>query len=125
MSDEKRPTGIEAVLIRSGRPAELAEFYRSGLDLPDPTPQGDEHVGIRAPGGYLGFDLAPGAEPGPGRTGVWFGVADARATFDRLLELGGTPEEAPFKGGGEILATVRDPEGNLIGLIEQVNHRPT
>ena len=125
MGDEKRKTGIEAVLVRSTEPAELAEFYRRGLDLPEAVPHGDDHLGYRVPGGYLGFDRVPETEPGPGRTAVWFGVADARATFEKLLELGGTPEEAPFQGGSEILASVRDPEGNLIGLIEQVGRGAT
>ena len=47
MSKERRRTRIEAVLIRSERPGDLAEFYRHGLDLPDPTPRGDDHLGIR------------------------------------------------------------------------------
>ena len=118
MSEETR---IEAVLIRSAKPEPLAEFYREGLDLPAPTTHGDDHLGMKLPGGYLGFDRVPEAGPGPGRTTVWFGVADARAAYRRLLDLGATAEEQPFEGGGEVLAMVRDPEGNLVGLIEQVD----
>jgi len=45
-------------------------------------------------------------------------VENIQETFDRLIELGATENEKPFDVGGQIMtATVKDPFGNVIGLI--------
>jgi predicted enzyme related to lactoylglutathione lyase len=49
---------------------------------------------------------------------TYWGVEDIAAEFDRFISLGAVADEAPNNVGGEILvATVKDPWGNLIGLI--------
>ena len=50
---------IEAVLLHTDRYADLAEFYRQALDLPEPKPMGDSHVGWASTTPYLGFDDDP------------------------------------------------------------------
>ena len=57
---------IEAILLHSERFAELADFYRRAMDLPEPTPLGDSHVGWPSTTPYLGFDAdhRPAARPG-------------------------------------------------------------
>lgn len=71
---------------------------------------------------YVGFDVG-GFELGlvPDAQGVeasW-GVADARAEYQRLLALGATSASEPRDvGEGIIVATVRDPFGSLFGIIE-------
>ncbi len=50
---------IEAILLHSERFAELADFYRAAMDLPEPTPLGDSHVGWPSTTPYLGFDDDP------------------------------------------------------------------
>jgi len=48
----------------------------------------------------------------------YWGVNDIQAEFDRLLELGATTHETPQNVGGSIeVATVKDPWGNIVGLI--------
>lgn len=48
----------------------------------------------------------------------YWGVENIQETFDRLIELGATENEKPFDVGGQIMtATVKDPFGNVIGLI--------
>jgi len=48
----------------------------------------------------------------------YWGVEDIELTYTRLLAAGATVHEAPQNVGGEIkTATVKDPWGNVIGLI--------
>jgi predicted enzyme related to lactoylglutathione lyase len=48
----------------------------------------------------------------------YWGVENIQKAYDRLLTLGATENEKPFNTGGEMMtATVRDPYGNVIGLI--------
>jgi predicted enzyme related to lactoylglutathione lyase len=78
---------------------------------------------------YVGFDvggfelgLQPD-EPGSSRasTGViaYWGVDDAEAAFDRLLELGAIEHGGVQDVGDDIrVASVFDPYGNMFGVIE-------
>ncbi|MGI9147873.1 MAG: VOC family protein [Chloroflexota bacterium] len=73
---------------------------------------------------YVGFDIAgyelglnPGAEMTDGPVAYW-GVDDPHAGVDELVDQGATIAEAPHDvGDGIVVATVRDPFGQLIGLI--------
>ncbi|MEL7227169.1 MAG: VOC family protein [Cyanobacteria bacterium J06576_12] len=48
----------------------------------------------------------------------YWGVEDIQATYDHLLSLQATSHEAPYNVGGPLMvASVRDPWGNIIGLI--------
>ncbi|MEO0725804.1 MAG: VOC family protein [Bacteroidota bacterium] len=48
----------------------------------------------------------------------YWGMEDIQATYDHLLSLQATPHEAPYNVGGPLMvASVRDPWGNVIGLI--------
>ncbi len=72
---------------------------------------------------YVGFDvggyelgLVP-AEAG-GAVDAYWGVDDADAAFEALVEAGAEPLEAVHDvGGGIRLGTVRDPAGNTLGVI--------
>lgn len=77
---------------------------------------------------YVGFNIAgfelgllPEKEPTKGKSvGVltYWGVNDISKTYDKLIELGATKNEKPHSVGGKIMtATVKDPFGNIIGLI--------
>ena len=48
----------------------------------------------------------------------YWGVNDIQKSYDDLIALGATEHEKPTNVGGDIVtATVRDPWGNVIGLI--------
>lgn len=50
---------------------------------------------------------------------AYWGVPDAEAATARLLELGATPfEPVADVGGGIKIGAVRDPFGNILGVIE-------
>lgn len=77
---------------------------------------------------YVGFNIAGyelGLQPEENPTvekadsvATYWGVNEVEPEFKRILELGATAHEQPEEvGGGIIVATVKDPWGNLIGLI--------
>jgi predicted enzyme related to lactoylglutathione lyase len=77
------------------------------------------YVGFEVGGFELGLD--PNATPSTGGTGVlpYWGVADCAAAYARLLELGATElGGVQDVGGGIKVASVRDPFGNALGIIE-------
>lgn len=77
---------------------------------------------------YVGFNIAGyelGLQPEeetvshkPESVLTYWGVSDVQSEFDRMLSLGATTHEAPTNVGGEIVvASVKDPWGNIIGII--------
>jgi predicted enzyme related to lactoylglutathione lyase len=83
------------------------------------------YVGFQVGGFELGLDpdmtgvvAGAGAGAGGGVVAYW-GVADAGAAYDRMLALGaGAHEPAREVGGGIRVAAVKDPFGNVLGVIE-------
>jgi predicted enzyme related to lactoylglutathione lyase len=75
------------------------------------------YVGFSVGGFELG--LIPDGEPGVAGVQVFWGVPDAVAELARLTDLGAVVHE-PVKdvGGGIKVGSVRDPFGNLFGIIE-------
>jgi predicted enzyme related to lactoylglutathione lyase len=73
---------------------------------------------------YVGFNvggLEIGLSPQSGQEGLvaYVGVADLDAAVAEVLEAGATLAAEPKDvGGGTRLATVTDPDGNTLGLIE-------
>jgi predicted enzyme related to lactoylglutathione lyase len=69
-----------------------------------------------------GFELGLQPEDGDGGKAenviVYWGVDDINGEFNRLISLGATAHEEPNNVGGELMvASVKDPFGNVIGLI--------
>ena len=78
------------------------------------------YVGFNVGGFELGLMPAEGhSQPGLGGSGVYWGVESAEKSLARLLELGATTlSEVQDVGEGIKTATVKDPFGNALGLIE-------
>lgn len=74
---------------------------------------------------YVGFNIAGyelGLQPDDSVKGdnilTYWGVEDINAEYERFLSLGAREHEAPQNVGGEIIvASVKDPWDNIIGLI--------
>jgi predicted enzyme related to lactoylglutathione lyase len=75
---------------------------------------------------YVGFNVGgfelgvhPEGEPGPGGVVVYWGTADIATEVARVTGFGATVV-SPVQdvGGGILVATVADPFGNHIGLIQ-------
>jgi predicted enzyme related to lactoylglutathione lyase len=99
--------------------AKATEWYSKVLGI---QPYFDEqafYVGYNVGGYDLGLVPAPKAETKRAAAGVaYWGVEDAHAAYKRLIELGATPvEEVQDVGGGMLVGEVRDPFGNILGII--------
>lgn len=84
---------------------------------------------------YVGYHVGPyelglvpeeNAAAKRSRAGVaYWGVADARAAYQRLLDLGATPlEPVQDVGDGILVAAVHDPFGNVLGVIQNPHFQP-
>ena len=83
------------------------------------APHFDEpfYVGFNVAGYELG--LLPDGDGGAGGTTFFWGVDEIETAVERLTNLGATPTQAPTDvGGGIRVATVTDPFGNVLGVIE-------
>jgi predicted enzyme related to lactoylglutathione lyase len=78
------------------------------------------YVGFNVGGFELGLDPdATGFESGGGAVAAYWGVSNCEAAFNRLLELGASVQTPVQDVGGDIrVATVTDPFGNVLGVIE-------
>lgn len=75
------------------------------------------YVGFAVGGFELG--LVPDGQPGVAGTQVYWGVPDAAAEIERLKGLSATEHEAVKDvGSGIKVGSVRDPFGNVFGVIE-------
>ena len=78
------------------------------------------YVGFNVGGYELGLQPDPAAagERADGAVAYW-GVTDAHAVFNKLIELGATIHEPVQEvGEGIKVGTVKDPFGNVFGIIE-------
>ena len=113
---------LDTVILKTVRMAELASFYGEGLQLGEPSATGDDHLGYRMPGAYLGFDriLDESTYIYPGAVELWFEVDDLDATYAAMSESGAAvkyePQDKPW---GARLAALFDPDGNVVGLAQR------
>ena len=108
--------GLRTVIYPVTELAEATEWYRRVLDK---APYFDQpfYVGFEVGGFELG--LVPDGVPGTAGATAYWGTADAEAEVARLVNLGATVESPVADvGEGIKVATVRDPYGNLFGIIE-------
>jgi predicted enzyme related to lactoylglutathione lyase len=106
---------IETVIQWVADPDASAQWYTDFL--------GVEKTAYDAP--YFRFAehcyliLAPSSEgTGRGGTGVWFEVEDVDAAYAELTERGYQFNEEPWDIPPGRLVTLNDPDGNIIGLID-------
>lgn len=111
--------GLRTVICRVDDLDRAKAWYRDAFGV-EPYFDQPFYVGFRIGGFELGLDPDPtDGQPGPGGSTAFWGVDDAASAFDRLVQLGASAV-SPTKdvGDGIKVATVADPFGNLIGLIE-------
>src|SRR3712207_800578 len=77
------------------------------------------YVGFNIEGFELGLHLDKEGENFENNTVVYWGVDDAKAVYNHLLQNGSiADEEIKDVGGGILLGTVIDPAGNVFGIIQ-------
>jgi predicted enzyme related to lactoylglutathione lyase len=109
--------GIKTVLHPVSDLAAAKAVYAAVLGGP---PQTDEpyYVGFEAAGQHIG--LVPGGGP-QGMTSpvAYWHVPDIEAKLAEVTAAGATVKEpAHDVGGGRLVATVTDPDGNVLGLLQ-------
>lgn len=76
------------------------------------------YVGFNIGGYELGLIPEEGATAKADNVITYWGVENIEDAYKHFIELGATAHETPNNVGGEIMvATVKDPWGNCIGLI--------
>jgi len=106
--------------------AAARDWYAAAFSI---APYFDEafYVGFEVGGFELGLMPTEGrtAQPGPGGTLAYWGVADLPAAHAALLEKGAREVVAPNDvGGGIAVSHVADPWGNTVGLIHNPHFDP-
>ncbi|MFD8571043.1 VOC family protein [Streptomyces sp. NPDC059639] len=110
-------SGIKTVLHPVSDVAKAKEVYAALLGT---APQVDEAY-------YVGFDVAGqhiGLVPNGGQQGMtspvtYWHVSDIEAKLAEVTAAGGTVKEpAHDVGGGRLVATFTDPDGNVLGVLQ-------
>jgi predicted enzyme related to lactoylglutathione lyase len=109
--------GIKTVLHPVSDLAKAKPVYTALLGV---QPQADApyYVGFDAAGQHIG--LVPGGGPqGMASPVAYWHVPDIQAKLAEVTAAGATVKEAPRDvGGGRLVATVTDPDGNVLGLLQ-------
>jgi predicted enzyme related to lactoylglutathione lyase len=104
--------------------AEAKEWYSQVLGI---QPYFDQpfYVGFEVGGYELGIVPSEHAHAKRGAAGVtYWGVDDARAAYQRLIDMGATPfEPVEDVGDGILIGAVHDPFGNVFGVIQNPNFK--
>jgi predicted enzyme related to lactoylglutathione lyase len=76
------------------------------------------YVGFDVGGQHVGLDPSGHSKGMTGPLGYWH-VDDINATLAAVVAAGGEQDQAVTDvGGGKLIATVRDADGNLVGLLQ-------
>ena len=108
--------GLRTIIYPAPDLARAKQWYSEVLGA---LPYFDEvfYVGFSVGGFELG--LIPDATPGIAGAQAYWGVQNIDAEFKRLITLGAIELDAVTDvGGGIKVATVQDPFGNRLGIIE-------
>lgn len=110
--------GLRTTIYKVGDLNAAKKWYAKAFKI---EPYFDEpfYVGFNIAGYELGLlpEENPTTEKADSVLSYW-GVENIQAEYDHLLSLGATTHEAPTNVGGELMvATVKDPWGNLVGII--------
>ncbi len=111
--------GLRTVICQVGDLEQAKTWYSTVLGI---KPYFDEpfYVGFNVGGFELGLQPdAAGLSKAGNSVITYWGVSQIEATFKRLLELGATVHAEIQDVGGDIrVASVMDPFGNIVGIIE-------
>jgi len=107
--------GIKTVLHQVTDVERAKPVYTALLGV-EPTADAPHYVGYEAGGQQIG--LVPGGGGTTSPVAYWH-VADIDAKLADVTAAGGTLQGAPRDvGGGRLVATFSDPDGNVLGLIQ-------
>jgi predicted enzyme related to lactoylglutathione lyase len=109
--------GIKTVLHPVSDLGKAKAVYSALIGIP-PQSDADFYVGYEAEGQHIG--LVPGGGPqGMSSPVAYWHVSDIEAKLAEVTAAGATVHEPPRDvGGGRLVATVTDHDGNVLGLIQ-------
>ncbi|MEU7144157.1 VOC family protein [Nocardia sp. NPDC046473] len=108
--------GLQTIVYPVTDLVKAKAFY--GALLGEPTTDTAYYVGYRAAGQDIGLD-PHGAQKGmAGPVGYWH-VEDIHTQITALVAAGAVVRDEPRDvGGGKLIATLVDPDGNPVGLLQ-------
>jgi predicted enzyme related to lactoylglutathione lyase len=109
--------GVRTILHPVSDLAKAKPVYAALLGV-QPASDAPYYVGFEAAGQQIG--LVPGGGP-QGMTSpvAYWHVADIEAKLAEVTAAGATVKESPHDvGGGRLVATFTDPDGNVLGLVQ-------
>jgi predicted enzyme related to lactoylglutathione lyase len=108
--------GIKTVLHPVSDLAAAKPVYTALLGV-EPSADADYYVGYDAEGQHIG--LVPGGAQGMTSPVAYWHVPDIEAKLAEVTAAGATVKD-PVRnvGGGRLVATFADPDGNVLGLLQ-------
>jgi len=116
--------GLRTTIYKVDNLQEAREWYTTAFQA-EPYFDDAFYVGFNVGGYELGLmkDDTPAAAKTSNVLSYW-GVDDIDPAVERFVELGATVDANPVNVGGEIVvASVKDPWGNVVGLIYNPDFR--
>ncbi|MEU7964857.1 VOC family protein [Streptomyces sp. NPDC049097] len=111
-------TGLTTIIYPVKDLEAAKAVFRALLDV-EPYADQPYYVGFRAAGQELGLDPNGHAKGVTGPVPYWQ-VPDLRARLAALLDAGAELlQDVQDVGGGKLIASVRDADGNLVGLLQE------
>jgi len=109
--------GIKTVLHPVSDLAKAKAVYAALLGV-EPTADAPYYVGFDAEGQHIGL-VPGGAQQGMTSPVDYWHVADIEAKLAEVTAAGASVKESPHDvGGGRLVATFTDPDGNVLGLLQ-------
>jgi predicted enzyme related to lactoylglutathione lyase len=116
MSDSSTQ-GIKTVLHPVSDLEAAKAVYTALLGMP-PTSDSSYYVGFEAEGQQIGL-VPGGGQQGMTSPVAYWHVSDIEAILAEVTAAGAAVKESPRDvGGGRLVATFTDPDGNVLGLIQ-------
>jgi predicted enzyme related to lactoylglutathione lyase len=109
--------GIKTVLHPVTDLAKAKAVYAALLGVP-PMADDSYYVGFEAEGQHIGLVPGGGAQGMSSPVAYWH-VTDIEAKLAEVIAAGAAVKDAPRDvGGGRLVATFTDPDGNVLGLLQ-------
>ena len=109
--------GIKIVLHPVSDLEAAKALYTALLGAP-PAHDAEYYVGYEAEGQHIGL-VPGGAAQGMSSPVAYWEVPDIQAKLAEVTAAGGTLKEEPRDvGGGRLVATFTDPDGNVLGVMQ-------
>jgi predicted enzyme related to lactoylglutathione lyase len=109
--------GITVVLHPVSDLAKAKEVYSALLGI-EPQADSGYYVGYDVEGQHIGL-VPDGGQQGMASPVAYWKVADIEAKLAEVTAAGATVKETAHEvGGGRLVATFTDPDGNVLGLLQ-------